>query len=275
MSVTLKRRLDEERTKILTGPYRRWLISHGDDPLPDWVVKRVADELRKRPRPRQGSFSASEAGTCLRRQQFSFIGLDALNDYLQGDYVSVTDPQLQNIFNDGKWRHLRWQASLLAAGVIEDIEVPLPMAKRRSKGTADAVGTVPNNHPVSKWRGKKFGVELKGVQMFQYNRYVSEDTQMEKHIGQFTRYCLAGGFDLFIVLYENKNFNDWHEWVIEPTTTGLRESRKELRVLNEAVDNKELFPQLPSCKARMGRAWDQCPYNGRGGICESMTGWVD
>lgn len=273
--MAIKNRLSQARSTILSAPYRRWLLNHGDAPLPQWVVERIAQELLKAPRLRQGSFSASEAGTCMRRQQLSYIGLDKLGEYLQEDLVAVTDPQLQNIFNDGKWRHLRWQANLLASGAVDDIEVPLRMAKKRSRGTVDAVGTVPDNHPVRAWRGKRFGVELKGVQMYQYTKYVQEDTQMEKHKGQFMRYVLAGQFDLFVVLYENKNFNDFHEWVVVPTQREINEARRELRALNEAVDRKELLPMLASCKARFGRAWDQCPYKGRGGVCESMADWID
>ncbi|WP_155373755.1 hypothetical protein [Catellatospora vulcania] len=105
-----------------------------------------------------------------------------------------------NIFNDGKWRHLRLQANMLAAGLINDIEVSLPWPNMRSMGTADASGIVPDDHPNPLFRGKTFGVELKGVNMFQYSKYIKEDTQLARHKSQFYRYILSAGWDLYIVL---------------------------------------------------------------------------
>jgi hypothetical protein len=140
----------------------------------------------------------------------------------------------------------------------------------RSRGTVDAVGRVPLDHPRDHWRGLEFGVELKGMNEWPFKKMVEADDQVEKHKGQFGRYFLSGGFDLFIVLYENKNTNTWKEWVFERSDVDLDAVRAELVELNAAVDNHQLHDPLPSCKARMGSHWTACPFNGKGGICELM-----
>lgn len=180
------------------------------------------------------------------------------------------DPELLNIYNDGKWRHLRWQANLLTAGIVNDIEFGLPWPHMRSVGTVDAVGVVENDHPNPDWRGLEFGLELKGMNEWPYRKLTEADDQKEEHKGQFGRYFLSGGFDLFIVLYENKNVNNWTEWVFSRDQVDLVASRMELEALNRAVDEDRLDRPLASCTARMGKAWDNCPFAGRGGICERM-----
>lgn len=252
---------------IVSGPYREWLGKHGDEAFPDWVVDRIAEQLRTKPRERKASFSASSGGQCMRRRELAFLGVPT-------NLRQAPSPTLLNIFQDGKWRHLRWQASCLAAGIFTDIEFPLSWPNLRHRGTVDGVGVVPETHPFPEWRGKTFGVELKGMNRWYYDRYVRlRDAQKEEHQGQVAEYFLSSGWDLFVYLYEDKATGNWKEWVVGPDLEKLRDARYELELMNNDINTGKLRPMLPSCNIRKGTAWDGCPYAGPHGPCERAGAW--
>lgn len=258
------RRLSDP-TKIITPDYLSWLKTHNDDAYPDWVVDLMREELSKKQRDRTRSFSGSSAGSCARQQLFQYLGvLPPIETMPSVDLISI--------FDDGRWRHLRWQANLLSAGLLTAIEVPLDWPAKRSKGSMDGMGVVRANHPNRAWRGLDYGFELKGMNGFQYPKAIAKPTPVDKHMAQIDRYFLSSGVDLFVVIYECKLTQRFHEWVITPDKVRIRDQAEELDELNEAVDNQTIPNQLRSCHARMGPHWNGCAYAGRGGICES---WRD
>jgi len=251
---------------IVSMRYRQWLVQHGDDPLPDWVIGRIFKQMLATPRVRNGTFSASSSSQCLRRQELAFLGV-------QPEFGMAPDARLMNVFNDGKWRHLRWQANLLAAGILDRIEVGLPWPRMRAMGTIDGAGFVPADHPRVSWRNKEFGWELKGVNPFDFKKTADKDKQKDEHLAQVHRYFVQGGFDLYCILYEDKATNTWKEWVIEPDPVLIAEAELEIQELNNAINNNQLHPMLPSCRARMGKVWEQCPYTRSNGVCENAGDW--
>lgn len=262
----IKDMTDED--KIITGPYTSWLANKADEGYPPWVVRIIAEQLAKQPRVRSGTFSASSAGRCLRQQELGYLGAPAT-------VIQEPDAQSMNIFNDGKWRHLRHQANLLTARILTRIEVPVIVANRKAYGTLDGMGVVPDDHPRKKWRGKLFGWELKGVNQWQYPRWVQQVEPIPGHLDQIDRYRLLYGVELFSVVYENKSSNEWYEWVLEPDMYRLDDSYRELQDLNTAIRRKRMHDMLPSCKLRQGADWRGCPFAGRNGTCEKAGSWFD
>jgi hypothetical protein len=258
---TAVRRLNDA-TKIVTPAHRQWLRVHGEDPYPDWVVDLVAEQLAKAQRDRRRSFSASSAGSCLRAQEFGFMGVTPPVD-------AMPSTDLLAIFRDGKWRHLKWQADLLTSGIINQIEVPLDWPAMNSKGSMDGAGVVSDDHPNLSWRGLEFGLEIKGVNGFQFSKLIEKPLPMDSHVYQTDRYFLSSGVDLFVVLYECKLTQRTHEWVLARDEVRIKESQEELEDLNQAVAARTIHSQLNTCARRMGPSWQSCPYAGRGGICET------
>jgi hypothetical protein len=252
---------------IVSQPYRQWLGQHLDDPLPDWVIERINEQLRAKQRDRRYGFSASSGGQCLRRRELSYLGVSP-------SLRSSPDARLLNIFHDGRWRHLRWQASLLAAGVIDDIEVVLDWPNMRHRGTMDGAGVVRSNHPFPEWRNKTFGLELKGMNTWHYDKQVRvRDDQMDAHKAQVTEYFLSSGYDLFVFLYEDKKTGGWNEWVVTPDLQMIRDASHNLVTMNADIDSKQLRPMLPSCEIRKGPNWTGCPFGGSHGPCERAGDW--
>lgn len=249
---------------VITPMLELWLMQHGDEALSDAIADLIRKQLTTQPRFRGGSFSASSAGKCERMQVFQYLGVEA---------SGAIDPRLQNIFNDGKWRHLRWQAMLLAAGLLTDIEEPLDWPNMRARGTMDGMGVVPMKHPNTAWRGLEFGFELKGITPFQFQQFKGNDAK-EEHRGQVDRYFLKSGFPLFVIIYENKATQEWIEWVYEPAQSRVAQSRDELVRLNQAINTKVLPPKLPECMGRTGKTFKDCPFGGsNAGPCAQSGTW--
>jgi hypothetical protein len=253
-------RAQKQSDLIITPKLQAFLMNNPQLYFDESIGDFIRDVITTQPRVRSGSFSASSAGMCQRRQVFSYLGIDS---------GGVNGFQLQNIFEDGKWRHLRWQAILLQAGLLDKAEVPLDWPKMRSKGSMDGQGTVPDDHPRKEWRGMEYGFELKGVSPYVYDSYIQQGGKIE-HKKQVHRYFLASGVDLFVILYENKATQVWHEWVIEPDSLLLKEQQDELDELNESVVNEQLPPILSGCQVAKGTEYNQCPYGKNSGVCSAM-----
>ena len=178
---------------IITPRLKKFLSENPNLVLDDWVADIIRDLITKRQRDRSGSFSSSASGQCPRRQILGYLGAPV---------SSPPDPQTQQIFLDGTWRHLRWQATLLQAGIIERVEIGLPWEAMQSMGSMDGAGVVPGDHSVGQWRGLEFGWELKGVNTFQYKKMLEPP---DKFLDQINRYFLSGGFDLFVLIAEDKS----------------------------------------------------------------------
>lgn len=254
----------QDVNRIITPKLRKWLVMHGDDELSERVADTIYELLTTKPRMRSASFSSSGAGTCLRRQELAFLGVEV---------PGVIDAQLQNIFNDGKWRHLRWQAMLLEAGLLTEVEYVSWWKKYLSRGTLDGVGEVHGDHPRVAWRGEGYGFELKGVGNWNAFKEAKEIGPKDAHLDQIHRYFLSTGFKLFVVMYEHKMTQEWYEWVIEADPARLRAQEVELQTLNNDVKRKQLQPMLPACRARKGPEWDACQFAGKGGPCERSGTW--
>ena len=245
---------------IITPVLEPWLLKEGDNALPLWVLRMLFDVLATPPRNRSKSFSGSAAGSCPRAQELQFANVPQ----------DPTDAQLQNIFNDGKYRHLRWQGMLLAAGLLTDIEYLVQWPDMLSRGSLDGRGVIPPNHHNVGWRGLEYGFELKGVSTFQYTRLV-KDGPMEKHLRQIAMYFVLTNCDLFSLVYEDKTTQSWHEWVYKRSDLQafINDGEKEIWELKNAVESKKLHPILPECKLKKG-AYQQCGY-GTNGRCSAAA----
>lgn len=253
--------------KIVLPAVHKWLIQHGDDALEERVADVIYTLLTTTPRYRGGSFSASSSGACPRARIYGYL-----------NYPGETiDAQLANIFMDGKWRHLRWQAILLSTNVVLDVEFPLPWPRMRSVGTMDALGVVSDDHPNLAWRGKEFGFELKGVSTFQFSKYV-QDGPKEDHLDQVAGYFLSSGLHLFSILYEDKTTQSTHEWVVTADNPDMKRRiatrMEELEDLNKAVDDEVLPRRLKACAPLKGATFKGCGFGGdKHGVCATVTQW--
>jgi hypothetical protein len=247
---------------IVKPQYERWLLRNPEQfPIPKEIVDQLVVLMTTPPRDRTRSFSSSSAGQCLRKQLLDYLGTVAGKD-------TVIEPQLARIFQNGTWGHMRTQVNLLMAGIIEEIEVPMRWPKKRTKGSIDGRGVVPDNHPKTHWRGLEFGLEFKTAMSFAYKLNIEEGPG--KYLDQVSRYLLVSGLDLFVILMENKDNQELHEWVIEPDPKAINDQKVELNILNKHVDDKTLPDRLPDCQMKKGPVFNGCPYGGKNGACHRL-----
>lgn len=250
---------------IVTPQYNRYLIRHPETfPVRQDIAQQLIELMAVPPRDRSRSFSCSSAGKCKRMQVFDYLGI------LAGKDVSI-EPQLARIFANGTWSHMRTQAALLQAGIVHTIEYTLFWRRRRCRGSIDAVGQVPDDHSKVHWRGKEYLVEFKTANSYGYRATVDEGPM--RYVKQAARYALLSGIELMVILVENKDNQELHEWVIEPSASDLAEQEAELDALNLAVDTKTLPKMLPECAKQTGQTFRQCPYGGKMGACVKAGAW--
>lgn len=149
-----------------------------------WIVSKNEERVR------QGTWSASSAGTCLRKQQFVYLGFEGIKH----------GAQTLNIFANGDYMHLRHQAAGLVAGYLTDVEIPLYIDTFFVRGTADGYcsdGSI---------------VDFKSMSPFQFSPLTEPKPE---HVRQLHSYMAASGRRISRLLYENKATQEMKEYLVE------------------------------------------------------------
>lgn len=239
MSNKLKRMLENraENGRIVTPRVDKWLLDNDGIFLDKKLAKRITALMTKRSGDytRAGVLHPSSEHLCMRRQLFSFLDVEGVHHF---------DSALQNRFNNGTWIHMRWQAMLMEAGILHDIEVPVTIPKYRLRGSMDGQGT---------WKRKEFGFELKGWSAI-------PDEPKDYHVRQIQTYMFASGLEQFSVVYEHKSSQDWTEFLVDRDDDVIDVIEERLKELNGAIDNEVLIAPLRECRRERGEPFKSCPY---------------
>jgi hypothetical protein len=251
---------------IVKPRYERWLRQNPETfPLDPEIADIMWQLMTTPPRDRSRSFSCSAAGQCQRKQVFDFLGITAGKD-------TIIEPNLARIFANGTWSHMRTQATLLRAGILDSIEVTLRSPRLLQRGSVDGVGHVWEQHAKTHWRGRKYMLEFKTANSYAFRNSVNEGPS--KYEQQTARYAFLGGFDLVVILMENKDNQELHEWVLEPTDELLDAQAKEVATLKRSVEREQLPKMLPECAMRKGPLYRrECPYGAETGACVRAGAW--
>lgn len=232
------------RRHRFTPQVRAWLADH-----PEGVGVETEEEARLLLRllmvpeegSRAGAFHPSGLTRCKREQLFAY------HDAPKADFTHGA--QLQNIFNDGTWRHARWQLMLTKIGVLHSVEVPVELPELRLTGSMDGQGTDD--------QGEWF-FELKGTS--RPLNALEIEGPMDDHVIQVNAYLLASGLDQAVIAYESKSNNDWIEIAITPDHESTTFVTDVLEELNDHVDNGTLPAILPDCAQGQGEQFASCPF---------------
>lgn len=258
----VKRLLEESaRDDLILSPHLEQLLPTWDGTISAEVADRLARIMSTKPRDRSYAFSASQAGYCHRRQELAFLGMPVT--------VESISPQLRQIFMNGTWVHLRWQAMLMTFGLLDNIEVTIKNPRNKARCSMDGEGTA----WTGMYGGREFGFELKGRNDFEFNNQITKGPD-EKTRRQVDFEFLLSGLDLFVIMNENKNNQGWKEWVIVRDEDRIAEAKKELDALNKDIDNTTLAPMLPECvKQIKDGEFFSCPFGGVTGVCVASGSW--
>lgn len=226
---------------LITPKVISFLEKHPDGVVWDDEAYEIWRDLTSRAmgnEDRSGRFGASSRGDCQRRQIFNYLGMPG---------GKIIGPDTQNLFNDGKWRHLRWQMMALQAGAITHAEYPYSYPPLRVSGSMDGLNSYDS-----------FGFELKG------DRNMSRiiDGVPETHDLQMHTMMLATGWETFVYIIEDKKTQNWREIIVHRDPKIIAVVRQELEELNEFIEDNTLPPVLPACAAKEG-PYRTCPFGPR------------
>ena len=239
LSAQLKR-IKANQERLITPRIDRWLINHPEGiQVPDNTVwrQRIMRLLSAPNADRTARYGASGRLSCQRRQVFGYLGMPGLRAH---------DPVQQNLFNDGTWRHVRWQIMGMLAEVFTEVEVVYRKPEWNLKVSLDAENDK-----------EGFGVEIKGMSFMQ--KLLAEGIS-DYHMGQVHTCMLATGYDRFVYIAEHKQRNDWIEFVVHKNPAWIAKVKDELNALSDSLDDQRLPKPLPACKAQRGDDYRLCPY---------------
>lgn len=263
MSSALRRLVQktEGGSRLLVSPrYEEYIAANSNIHVDQTVADFIASELTTPQRDRRMTFSASARGACPREQIFRFTSLQPISRF---------STSLIAIFHQGTFMHLKWQALLLDAGILHEPEVSCHWVDANLTGTIDGVGIVPDDHEL-KAEHEKFGWELKSINSNGY-RYVLSGGPKKQHLQQIHAYMLATDLRVWSLCYENKDTQEWKEFVVHYDEKMAQEVLDELQYLNDCLEKKELPPVLPECREMKG-PYKQCPF---AHVCLDQHEWPE
>lgn len=234
----------------VTPRHEKWLIQNQNAGYTDEAKSFLAGEVGKPQRDRSRAFSASGAKTCHRRQLFAYIGM--------AEDTRFSTRTIQ-IFHNGTFMHLRWQLAGISAGWLAQPEAFATHEDLRVKGSLDGILDTGE------------GLELKSINSNGFNWISAAEQPKVQHMGQIgTYFVMLPDIDAFSVIYENKDTQDYKEFLIKRENGPVTAARIELEVLNEHVDHRT-FPEVKDgCWAKQGSEYLQCPFRE---ICPTISTW--
>lgn len=255
---------EQDDDSLIVKPlYEEWLLENPEPTMSAEVFDRVMRLLLVPQRDRSGSFSASAAGYCKRRQELTFLGMPK---------VQVDTPRGIRIFQNGTYVHLRTQVALLSAGIISDIEhtVISDFNGQSVRATLDGIGVARRGV----YQGLRYSLEIKGAMTYSYASQERSETPLEKTRKQVAMQMFLLGYEVSSVLNENKDTQELREFVIERNAEEIRDAKKELKELTSAINRQKLHPMLPECiKGNKTGEYFKCPYGTDDGVCANTRNW--
>lgn len=238
----------------VTQVHEQYLARSSNVRVSEQVAQFVVSELTSPQRERRWTFSASARGTCQRQQVLKRLGYPGKEGF-------TTDQSA--IFHHGTWVHLKWQAMGLDAGWLKEVEVPCRIDEYNVTGTIDGL------LDPSCTGGVDMGWELKSINSRGF-RIVNESGPLLKHLLQVHCYMLATGIKAWSIVYEEKDSQQWKEFVV-PEDPDLREQViLELKAVNAAYEMQKLPPMKSRCEEEEGVEFRSCPFRK---TCPHMKEW--
>jgi hypothetical protein len=235
--------MKHQRPELVVSPRHDQWMKKNSNPAYSPEAIRFAQEqlyLQGYPRNRKGTISASSLGSCRRRQIFTFLGFTEL----------PPSPKTSGIFQNGTFVHIRWQMAGLTEGWLLAAEVPVGENKYRLSGTQDGIaydGSI---------------VELKSINSNGF-RGVNSFGVKEEHKFQVGTYGAATDNDKAVVIYEDKDTQEYREFVVNIDDELIRDIELITDQIWGLIDSETLPEPLDKCVEGSGYQYSGCPFRDR------------
>jgi hypothetical protein len=227
--------------------YEDWMEKNGNPEYSAEAIRFLNAQLHATPRNRKGTVSASSLGSCRRRQVFTFLGMSQL----------PPSARTAAIFQNGTFMHLRWQMAGITEGWLAMAEVPVGENNMGLSGTLDGVSY------------KDSVVEFKSINSHGF-RGVSQFGPKHEHKMQVGTYMYVTGRDKSVVIYENKDTQEYTEQVVMMDTEIETEVIASTESIWGYIHQKDLPEPMTKCEERTGVYYNNCPYRDR---CLQIRDW--
>jgi hypothetical protein len=229
---------------VSAGRYR-WMDRREEDQVPnERALQFVQDVLtRKFKHERKGRFSPSSLGHCLRRQMFSYMGVEQL----------PASPELQEMADAGTYSHIAWQVAGLTEPYLLDVEVWVEEPGLRTGGSLDGLCLDSSIF------------ELKSVTGFQYAKVIEAPVRLTWELQLAIYFLLADSagirhHDHASLVVTTRDIGKFNEQVIVRSHRVEEHAVRILTTLNKHVDEDTLPPMLEDCIYETGPVFKACPY---------------
>lgn len=256
-------------TKILDNIMKN-MMSEDHDPLsplidrylirrerPEYAHLRIPQytlDLKERPRP-LGRLSPSGLCGCERQAVFKFLGVEG---------KKKLDPDVMLIFEDGHWRHHKWQwmlsemESILGSENFRclSIELPIRIGSLYVAGALDALVEIRYRGGMERWV-----IDIKGINSFGFQDVYGKQQPKKEHVEQLIAYMKAKKCRRGALLYEDKNSNRYVVFVIEFSEEEWKVVKKWCKRVTKFIRHRELPRIHPECD-NGSFLYEKCPYKG-------------
>ena len=215
-----------------------WMESNSNPAYSPEALEFARGALAMPPRNRKGTVSASSLNSCVRRQQFTFLGMPEANH----------SPKSSQILQNGQFMHLRWQMAGITEGWLVAPEVPI-MQPNKWKLTGTMDGVLYNG----------FNLELKSINSNGFSQVRSFGVK-DDHYSQVGTYMVVNDMEASSVIYEDKNTQEFTEIVVHRDATMERKVEASADRIWSAIDERSLAEPLATCEERTGFRFTGCPF---------------
>lgn len=235
---------------VVSPRHEAWMEKNANPVYSEAALHFGMKEMQKQatPRDRRGTVSASSLGKCLRRQQFTFLGMPERGYTAKGAQILL----------NGTFMHIRWQMAGLTEGWLARAEVPIGENHLRLTGTQDGIahdGTV---------------VEFKSINDFGFTSVANFGPKGE-HLFQVGTYLCATDAEKASIVYENKNNQEYSEHIVHRDSEIETAVYARARALWDHLDNESLVEPMSKCIDQEGFDYTYCPFKD---VCLKVKGWT-
>jgi hypothetical protein len=223
--------------------------------LPENRGKRLTEwniSLKPNVRP-LGRLSPSTIGGCERLAALKFLGVKG---------SKRVDPDSELIFDDGNWRHHKWQANftemeaILGPDTFQCVAIELPVRYKMLyiAGALDAHIRIADRDEMVDWI-----VDIKGINKFGFQDVFNSQEPKEAHVRQLIAYMRARKVRRGILLYDCKDDQRYQVFTITFTSKEWEKVSDWCESVIDQITYQKLPPMHPDCQHGTF-LYEKCPY---------------
>ena len=173
-----------------------------------------------------------------------------------------TDPKLMRIFDDGFWRHIRWQILFNKMGILQSAETFVKLGTYDYGGSTDVVLNIPYED------GDRLTIlDIKGANASRWNEINRSNKPMFPHYVQVQIYMYINKIDHGILWYENKNTNEVCEIILTKDKEFQKSAKRRQRYMHRYIDYNAFPKEECSVGDDKDRQYVDCRFKS---VCQRL-----